>query len=113
MYEHVGRDTWLFSTSGGTDLCTAFVGGCPLLPVYEGELQARALGADVQAWDPDGRPLIGAVGELVIAQPMPSMPLYLWNDPDGERAARVVLLDLPGHLAARRLDRDHRARHAR
>jgi acetoacetyl-CoA synthetase len=85
IYRHVGDDTWLFSTSGGTDLCTAFVGGCPLLPVYEGELQARSLGASVQAWDPDGHPLIGEVGELVITEPMPSMPLYLWNDPDGER----------------------------
>jgi acetoacetyl-CoA synthetase len=85
VYEHVGEDTWLFSTSGGTDLCTAFVGGAPILPVYEGELQARSLGASVEAWDPEGRPLIGQVGELVITKPMPSMPLYLWNDPDGER----------------------------
>jgi acetoacetyl-CoA synthetase len=85
VYDHVGSDTWLFSTSGGTDLCTAFVGGCPLVPVYEGELQARSLGASVEAWDPDGKPLIGEVGELVITEPMPSMPLYLWNDPDGER----------------------------
>jgi acetoacetyl-CoA synthetase len=85
VYDHVGRDTWLFSTSGGTDLCTAFVGGCPILPVYEGELQARALGAAIEAWDPDGRPLVGEVGELVITKPMPSMPLFLWNDPDGER----------------------------
>ncbi|HEX5617616.1 MAG TPA: acetoacetate--CoA ligase [Solirubrobacteraceae bacterium] len=85
IYDHVGEDTWLFSTSGGTDLCTAFVGGCPLVPVYEGELQARSLGASVEAWDPEGRPLIGEVGELVITEPMPSMPLYFWNDPDGER----------------------------
>src|SRR5919109_1155645 len=85
VYDHVGRDTWLFSTSGGTDLCTAFVGGCPILPVYEGELQARALGAAIEAWSPDGRPLVGEVGELVITKPMPSMPLFLWNDPDGER----------------------------
>ena len=54
VYEHVGSDTWLFSTSGGTDLCTAFVGGVPLEPVYEGELQARALGAAIESWDPDG-----------------------------------------------------------
>ena len=85
VYEHVGADTWLFSTSGGTDLCTAFVGGCPLLPVYLGELQARSLGAKVEAFDQDGEPLIGEVGELVITEPMPSMPLSLWNDPDGER----------------------------
>jgi acetoacetyl-CoA synthetase len=85
IYDHVGEDTWLFSTSGGTDLCTAFVGGVPILPVYEGELQARSLGAAVESWDPEGRPLTGEVGELVITEPMPSMPLYMWNDPDGER----------------------------
>src|SRR5919198_4628827 len=80
VYEHVGDDTWLFSTSGGTDLCTAFVGGVPLLAVYEGELQARQLGASVEAWDPDGKPLTGEVGELVITKPMPSMPLFFWGD---------------------------------
>ena len=78
-------DVWLFSTSGGTDLCTAFVGACPILPVYAGELQARCLGAAVEAWSDDGRPLVNEVGELVITQPMPSMPIYFWNDPDGER----------------------------
>ncbi|WP_028061911.1 acetoacetate--CoA ligase [Solirubrobacter soli] len=85
VYEHVGADTWLFSTSGGTDLCTAFVGGTPLEPVYEGELQARALGAAIEAWDPDGRPLIGEVGELVLVEPMPSMPISFWGDEDGSR----------------------------
>jgi acetoacetyl-CoA synthetase len=92
----VGEDTWLFSTSGGTDLCTAFVGGCPLLPVYEGELQARALGASVESWDPDGEPHIGQVGELVLTKPMPSMPLYLWNDPDGERYRESYFETYPG-----------------
>ena len=96
IYEHVGADTWLFSTSGGTDLCTAFVGGTPLLPVYEGELQARALGADVQSWDPDGNALIGEVGELVITQPMPSMPVYFWGDPDGERYRDAYFSTYPG-----------------
>jgi acetoacetyl-CoA synthetase len=96
VYEHVGRGTWLFSTSGGTDLCTAFVGGCPLLPVYEGELQARALGARIEAWDPQGRPLVGQVGELVITAPMPSMPLGLWNDPDGERYREAYFEMYPG-----------------
>ena len=95
-YDHVGSDTWLFSTSGGTDLCTAFVGGVPVLPVYEGELQARALGAAVEAWDPEGRPLVGEVGELVITEPMPSMPLYLWNDPDGERYRESYFDTYPG-----------------
>ncbi|MDQ6732336.1 MAG: acetoacetate--CoA ligase [Actinomycetota bacterium] len=85
VYDQLGSDTWLFSTSGGTDMCTAFVGGVPTLPVYLGELQARCLGASVQAWDPDGNPLVGQVGELVITQPMPSMPIYLWGDQDGSR----------------------------
>src|SRR5690606_36144887 len=79
VYEHVGADTWLFSTSGGTDVCTAFVGGVPTLPVYRGELQARSLGADVQAWDEQGNALVGEVGELVIVQPMPSMPIGFWG----------------------------------
>jgi acetoacetyl-CoA synthetase len=96
IYDHVGRDTWLFSTSGGTDVCTAFVGGCPLLPVYEGELQARALGARVESWDPDGKPLVGEVGELVITAPMPSMPISLWNDPDGERYREAYFDTYPG-----------------
>ena len=96
VYDHVGEDTWLFSTSGGTDLCTAFVGGVPILPVYEGELQGRSLGASVEAWDPEGRPLIGEVGELVITRPMPSMPLYLWNDPDGERYRESYFDMYPG-----------------
>jgi acetoacetyl-CoA synthetase len=85
VYEHVGSDIWLFSTSGGTDVCTAFVGGCPLLPVYEGELQSRGLGCAVEAWDEHGNPLIDEVGELVLTEPLPSMPLYLWGDDDGER----------------------------
>ena len=85
VYDQLGSDTWLFSTSGGTDMCTAFVGGVPVLPVYLGELQARSLGAAVEAWDPDGRPLIGEMGELVITKPMPSMPVFFWGDSDGER----------------------------
>jgi acetoacetyl-CoA synthetase len=86
VYEHVGSDTWLYSTSGGTDVCTAFVGGCPLLPVYEGELQCRILGCAVEAWDEEGKSVIDQVGELVITEPLPSMPLYLWGDqPVGDR----------------------------
>jgi acetoacetyl-CoA synthetase len=82
VYGQLGADVWLFSTSGGTDVCTAFVAGNPLLPVYEGELQCRALGCAVEAWDERGNSLIDAVGELVITEPMPSMPLYLWGDDD-------------------------------
>ena len=80
VYEHVGRDRWLFSTSGGTDVCTAFVAGCPLLPVYEGELQCRALGCAVEAFDERGRSVVDEVGELVITAPMPSMPLFFWGE---------------------------------
>jgi acetoacetyl-CoA synthetase len=96
VYEQLGADTWLFSTSGGTDVCTAFVGGVPTLPVHRGELQARALGCKVEAFDPDGRPLIGEVGELVVTEPMPSMPLYLWNDPDGSRLRESYFEMFPG-----------------
>jgi acetoacetyl-CoA synthetase len=96
VYEHVKPDVWLFSTSGGTDVCTAFVGACPLLPVRQGELQARSLGADVQAWDEQGRPLEDEVGELVITQPMPSMPVFFWNDPDGERYRASYFDTYPG-----------------
>ena len=96
IYDHVGEDTWLFSTSGGTDVCTAFVGGVPLLPVYRGELQGRALGAGVEAWDPDGRPLINEVGELVLTEPMPSMPVFFWGDEDGSRLREAYFEHYPG-----------------
>ena len=96
VYEKAKPDAWLFSTSGGTDVCTAFVGGCPLLPVYLGELQCRALGAAVEAWDENGRPVTDQVGELVITQPMPSMPIYFWNDPQGERYRASYFEMFPG-----------------
>jgi acetoacetyl-CoA synthetase len=96
IYDRLGEDTWLFSTSGGTDVCTAFVGGVPTLPVYEGELQARALGAKVEAFDDEGRPLIDQVGELVITEPLPSMPLRLWGDEDGSRYRESYFSTYPG-----------------
>jgi acetoacetyl-CoA synthetase len=96
VYEHVGEDTWLFSTSGGTDVCTAFVGGVPVLPVYLGELQGRSLGADVQSWSEDGEELIGEMGELVIAQPLPSMPVFFWGDEDGSRLRESYFDTYPG-----------------
>ncbi len=96
VYEHVGDDTWLFSTSGGTDVCTAFVGGVPLLPVYSGELQGRSLGASVQAFDEHGDPVVDQVGELVITEPMPSMPLFLWGDEDGSRYRESYFEHYPG-----------------
>jgi acetoacetyl-CoA synthetase len=96
VYEHVKPNVWLFSTSGGTDVCTAFVAGCPLLPVYEGELQCRALGCAVEAWDEQGNSLTDEVGELVITEPMPSMPLFFWNDPKGKRLEESYFAMYPG-----------------
>ena len=96
IYDQLGPETWLFSTSGGTDVCTAFVGGVPTLPVYLGELQARSLGAAVEAWDPEGRALTGKVGELVITKPMPSMPIYFWGDEDGSRYRESYFETYPG-----------------
>jgi len=96
IYDELGSDIWLFSTSGGTDVCSAFVGGVPTLPVYEGELQARSLGAKVEAFDEDGRSVVDQVGELVITEPLPSMPLGLWNDPDGTRLRESYFDTYPG-----------------
>jgi acetoacetyl-CoA synthetase len=96
VYDQLGPDVWLFSTSGGTDVCTAFVGGVPTLPVHRGELQARALGAKVEAWRSDGTPVVGEVGELVITEPMPSMPIRLWGDGDGTRYRASYFDTFPG-----------------
>ena len=96
IYDQLGADTWLFSMSGGTDVCTAFVGGVPTLPVHSGELQARSLGAAVQSWDENGHPLIDQVGELVVTKPMPSMPIYLWGDDTGERYRESYFAMFPG-----------------
>jgi acetoacetyl-CoA synthetase len=96
VYEHVGDDIWLFSTSGGTDVCTAFVAGCPLLPVYEGELQCRALGCAVESWDEQGHAHVDRVGELVITEPLPSMPLFFWGDEDGQRLHESYFAMYPG-----------------
>jgi acetoacetyl-CoA synthetase len=96
IYEHLGADTWLFSTSGGTDLCTAFVGGVVLLPVYRGELQGRALGAAIEAWDESGEAVTDEVGELVVTAPMPSMPVFLWGDPNGSRYRASYFEFFPG-----------------
>ncbi len=85
VYQAVKSDIWLYSISGGTDIAGALVGGSVILPVWEGEIQARCLGASVEAWNEVGQPLVGELGELVITGPMPSMPIYFWNDPDGAR----------------------------
>mgnify|MGYP000047016255 CR=1 FL=1 len=96
VYEYVGAETWLFSTSGGTDVATAFVGGVPILPVYEGELQARSLGAKVEAFDEEGNSVTDQVGELVLTEPLPSMPVCFWNDPGDERYRESYFSMYPG-----------------
>jgi acetoacetyl-CoA synthetase len=85
VYEAVSPTLLLGSVSGGTDVCTAFVLSCPLLPVHAGEIQCRGLGAKVEAFDENGRSVVGEVGELVLTEPMPSMPVSFWGDPDGSR----------------------------
>ncbi len=96
VYDRLGPDVWLFSASGGTDVCSAFVGGVPTLPVYEGELQARGLGAKVEAFDEQGRSLVDEVGELVLTEPLPSMPIFLWGDGDGSRYRESYFEQYPG-----------------
>ena len=96
LYRHVAPDVLVGSTSGGTDVCTSFVTSCPLLDVHPGEIQCRALGAKVESFDEDGRPVVGQVGELVVTEPLPSMPLYFWNDPDGERYRDSYFSTWPG-----------------
>lgn len=85
LQRELGDDCFVNPISGGTDLASAFVGGNVTLPVYAGEMQGRCLGAAVEAWSAAGKPVVGEVGELVCTQPMPSMPLFFWNDPDGVR----------------------------
>lgn len=94
--DRVKADLWLGSISGGTDVVGGFVGPTPLEPVYAGELQGRMLGVAVDAYDDAGRPLVDQVGELVVTRPMPSMPLYLWNDPDGQRYHESYFAMYPG-----------------
>jgi acetoacetyl-CoA synthetase len=96
LYGEVRPDLWVGSISGGTDVCTAFVGSCPLLPVHAGELQGRSLGAKVEAFDVEGRPVIDEVGELVLTEPLPSMPVSFWNDPDGTRYRSSYFDTYPG-----------------
>ncbi|MDI3329449.1 MAG: acetoacetate--CoA ligase [Micrococcus sp.] len=85
VLEAVNPDLLLAPTSGGTDICAAFVGGSPLTPVWAGEMSCRPLGVAVESWDPEGRPLHGQAGELVCTEPMPSMPVFFWGDPDFAR----------------------------
>jgi len=96
VYQSVKSNVWLCSMSGGTDVCTAFVGGCPLWPVRRGEIQCRALGCALEAWDELGNPVTDALGEMVITQPMPSMPVFFWNDPEGVRYRSSYFEMFPG-----------------
>ncbi|MFD5935011.1 acetoacetate--CoA ligase [Streptomyces sp. NPDC060333] len=96
LHDEVAEDLWIVSVSGGTDVCSCFAGGVATLPVYIGELQAPGLGTDLQAWDPAGKPVIGEVGELVVTNPMPSMPIHFWNDPDGSRYHESYFEMFPG-----------------
>lgn len=94
--EAVGRQIQLGSLSGGTDLCTGFVGPAPLVPVWPGEISCRMLGAKVEAFDEAGRSVVGRQGELVLTEPLPSMPVAFWNDPDGERYRAAYFSTYPG-----------------
>jgi acetoacetyl-CoA synthetase len=96
VYSAVKRDLLLASVSGGTDVCTAFVLSCPWLPVYAGEIQCRGLGAKVEAFDPAGKPVVGEVGELVLTEPLPSMPVGFWGDADGSRFRESYFSSYPG-----------------
>jgi acetoacetyl-CoA synthetase len=95
-YENVKRDLWVVSGSGGTDVCSGFVGGVVTRPVYAGEIQARLLGCAAHAYDDDGNAVVDAVGELVISEPMPSMPVRFWNDPHDERYLDAYFRHFPG-----------------
>ncbi|MEU4152248.1 acetoacetate--CoA ligase [Streptomyces sp. NPDC026659] len=96
LHDEVRDDLWIASVSGGTDVCSCFAGAVPTLPVYTGELQAPGLGTDLQSWDPNGEPLVDEVGELVVTNPMPSMPIRFWNDPDGSRYRESYFETYPG-----------------
>jgi acetoacetyl-CoA synthetase len=96
FYRNVKRDLWVCSGSGGTDCCTGFVGGVPTQPVYAGEIQAPHLAVSAKAFDEHGHGLIDEVGELVITQPMPSMPVFFWNDPGNQRYLDTYFSNYPG-----------------
>jgi acetoacetyl-CoA synthetase len=96
FYRNVSEDLWVGPGSGGTDICTGLVGGIPTLPVYAGEIQARHLAVDAHAFNEEGKPVVDEVGELVIRQPMPSMPVAFWNDPEGRRYRESYFQEFPG-----------------
>ena len=96
FYDQVKTDLWIATGSGGTDCCTGLVGGVPLLPVRAGEIQAPSLGVAAAAFNDAGQPVVDEVGELVITQPMPSMPVAFWGDTDGSRYRQSYFEDFPG-----------------
>jgi acetoacetyl-CoA synthetase len=96
VYEAVGDHVHLQSISGGTDVCAGFVGAAPTVPVWAGEISCRSLGAAVEAYDEDARPVVGQLGELVITKPLPSMPVGFWGDEDGSRYRAAYFEDIPG-----------------
>jgi acetoacetyl-CoA synthetase len=96
IYDNVANDVMLSSISGGTDICSAFVGGCPMVPVIAGEISCRYLGAAVEAFDETGRSVVGEQGELVVTRPMPSMPIGFWGDTDGSRYRAAYFESYPG-----------------
>ncbi|MFJ6651401.1 acetoacetate--CoA ligase [Microbacterium sp. NPDC091313] len=96
LASQLGAEVPLVSMSGGTDICSALASGAANKPIWPGELPARALGMAVATWDPDGNPVTGEVGELVVTKPMPSMPLSLWNDPDGTKYLGAYFDTFPG-----------------
>jgi acetoacetyl-CoA synthetase len=96
VYEAVKDDVLLSSISGGTDICSAFVGASPLTPVWEGEIPCRFLGCAVEAFDETGRSVVGEQGELVVTRPLPSMPIGFWNDPNGTRYSAAYFDTYPG-----------------
>ncbi|NNN34020.1 acetoacetate--CoA ligase [Streptomyces sp. S3(2020)] len=94
--DHVGGEVLLASISGGTDVVSGFAGSAPNTPVWAGELSAPFLGVALAAYDPEGAPVVDEVGELVVTRPMPSMPLYFWNDPEGSRYRDAYFSAYPG-----------------
>lgn len=96
VYDQVKKDVWLCSMSGGTDVCTAFVGGIPDKPVRRGKIQGRALGCDLKSVDEDGNQVVASLGEMVISNPMPSMPIYFWGDENNARYSSSYFEKFPG-----------------
>ncbi|MHA6770313.1 acetoacetate--CoA ligase [Sphingobium ummariense] len=96
FFEHVKKDLWVSSASGGTEICSGFVAGVPTRPVYAAEISGRGFGIDAHAWNDEGQAVIDEIGELVIVSPFPTMPLYFWNDSDGQRYHESYFDTFPG-----------------